>query len=157
MARNAFLRNGRRWAALVLTVSISLTSLGACGKNEKPHFVMRTYSTLGESADRAVYSDILSQYTKTHKNVVINDTTTTPAAGYKMALSIASTYRGANVPDVIYYSSIKDMSQLSDFFMTKSAPIIPNLPLRSRKPPLTAPRRMTEIATVFLYGGIGAA
>ena len=79
---------------------------------------MRTYSTLGETADRTVYADILSDYTKTHKNVVINDTTTTPAAGYKMALSIASTYRGANVPDVIYYSSIKDMSQLSDFFMT---------------------------------------
>ena len=79
---------------------------------------MRTFSTLGSDEDAKVYSEIISEYTKTHKNVVINDTSTTRSGGYKMELSIPSTYRGASTPDVIYYSAMDDMSALSDFFMT---------------------------------------
>lgn len=104
--------------ALFLAATLSLTVFCSCGRNDKRHFVMRTYSTFGETSDRTAYSEIINEYTKTHKNVVINDTTTTRSGSYKMGLSIASTYRGANVPDVIYYSSVKDMSELSDFFMT---------------------------------------
>ena len=99
-------------------LSLLLTVFASCGKKEKTHFVMKTYSTFGEADDLAAYSEIVSEYTKTHKNVVINDTTTTQSNSYKMALSIASTYRGANTPDVVYFSAISDMSELSDFFMT---------------------------------------
>ena len=60
---------------------------------------MRTYSTFGAEKDLTAYSAIIAEYTKTHKNVVINDTTTTQTNSYKMALSIASTYRGGNAPD----------------------------------------------------------
>ena len=105
-------------AAWFTALSLLLTVFASCGKKEKTHFVMKTYSTFGEADDLAAYSEIVSEYTKTHKNVVINDTTTTQSNSYKMALSIASTYRGANTPDVVYFSAISDMSELSDFFMT---------------------------------------
>lgn len=107
-----------KFSALTIVLSILLTVFSSCGKNEKKHFVMRTYSTFGEESDLAAYSEIITEYTKDHKNVTINDTTTTQSNSYKMALSIASTYRGANSPDVVYFSSMKDMSELSDFFMT---------------------------------------
>lgn len=107
-----------RFLSLIVALSLSLTVFSSCGKKEKTHFVMRTYSTFGAEGDLSVYSDIITEYTKNHKNVVINDTTTTRSNSYKMALSIASTYRGANAPDVVYFSSISDMSELSDFFMT---------------------------------------
>ena len=92
--------------------------MSGCGDNEKKHFVMRTFSTLGSEIDSKAYSEILSEYSKEHKNVVINDTTTTVSGSYKMELSLASTYRGAGTPDVIYYSAISDMSELSDYFVT---------------------------------------
>lgn len=107
-----------RFAALTLAWALLLTVFSSCGKNEKQYFVMKTYSTFGEENDLAAYSEIVSEYTKNHKNVMINDTTTTQSNSYKMALSIASTYRGANSPDVVYFSAISDMSELSDFFMT---------------------------------------
>ena len=103
-------------SALVLSLMLGIVS--GCGKAEKKHFVMRTFSTFGSEDDAKAYSEILSEYTKSHRNVVINDTTTTRSGSYKMELSIASTYRGAGTPDVIYYSAIKDMSELSDFFVT---------------------------------------
>lgn len=107
-----------RIVSLLTACALLLTSLASCGKNEKKHFVMKTFSTFGAEKDMTAYSDIISEYTKTHKNVVINDTTTTQANSYKMALSIASTYRGPNSPDVVYFSALSDMSELSDFFMT---------------------------------------
>ena len=107
-----------RALALALALSLPLGCMSGCGKREKRHFVMRTFSTFGEEEDAKAYSGIIAEYTKTHKNVVINDTSTTRSGSYKMELSIASTYRGAGTPDVIYYSAIDDMSELSDFFMT---------------------------------------
>lgn len=107
-----------RLLSYILVLSMLISSVSSCGKNEKKHFVMRTFSTLGSDEDAKVYSEIISEYTKTHKNVVINDTSTTRSGGYKMELSIPSTYRGASTPDVIYYSAMDDMSALSDFFMT---------------------------------------
>ena len=97
---------------------IALSCLSGCGGNEKKNFVMRTFSTLGSEQDAEAYSSIISEYSKEHKNVVINDTSTTVSGSYKMELSLPSTYRGAGTPDVIYYSAISDMSELSDFFMT---------------------------------------
>ena len=103
-------------AALIFSLLFSVAS--GCGDNKKRNFVMRTCSTLGAEDDAAVYSEIISEYTKSHRNVVINDTSTARSGSYRMELSIASTYRGASTPDVIYYSAIDDMSELSDFFMT---------------------------------------
>ena len=110
-----------RWNRLLsfmLVISMLMTCLTGCGEDKKRNFVMRTFSTLGAEEDAGAYSEIISEYTKTHKNVVINDTSTTRSGSYKMELSISSTYRGAGTPDVIYYSAINDMSELSDFFMT---------------------------------------
>lgn len=107
-----------RLSAFILAMSMMITVFSSCDKDKKKHFVMRSYSTLGAETDLPGYSEIINEYTKNHKNVVINDTTTTQSNSYKMGLSIASTYRGANSPDVIYFSSVKDMSDLSDFFMT---------------------------------------
>lgn len=104
--------------AFLLAAAMALTLLTACGQQKKPRFVLRTYSTFGEESDREAYAAIIREYTKTHRNAVINDTTTTRANSYKMSLSLASTYRGAGAPDVIYYTAMKDMSELSDFFMT---------------------------------------
>ncbi len=110
--------NFSQFTALLVAAAVLFGTCCSCGRNDKKHFVMRTYSTFGAADDLAAYSAIINEYTKTHKNVVINDTTTTASGSYKMALSITSTYRGANAPDVIYFSAIKDMSELSDFFMT---------------------------------------
>lgn len=107
-----------RLLSLILTLALLLGCMTGCGNDEKKHFVMRTFSTFGEEEDAKAYSEIISEYTKSHRNVVINDTSTTRSGSYKMELSIASTYRSAGSPDVIYYSAIDDMSQLSDFFMT---------------------------------------
>ena len=107
-----------RLLSFFLACSLLTVSLCGCGKKKKKNFVMRTYSTFGAEKDLSAYSAIIAEYTKTHKNVVINDTTTTAANSYKMALSIASTYRGSNAPDVVYFSALSDMSELSDFFMT---------------------------------------
>lgn len=107
-----------RLLSFVLAFLLLVGCLNGCGDNEKKKFVMRTFSTLGSEQDAKSYASIISQYTKDHKNVVINDTSTTQSGSYKMELSISSTYRGAGSPDVIYYSAISDMSQLSDFFMT---------------------------------------
>ncbi len=104
--------------SFALVVSLLISCVSGCGEDKKKNFVMRTFSTLGAEADAVSYSEILSEYSKSHKNVVINDTSTTRSGSYKMELSIASTYRGAGTPDVIYYSAIDDMSELSDFFMT---------------------------------------
>jgi ABC-type sugar transport system, periplasmic component len=104
--------------SFALVVSLLISCVSGCGEDKKKNFVMRTSSTLGAEADAVSYSEILSEYSKSHKNVVINDTSTTRSGSYKMELSIASTYRGAGTPDVIYYSAIDDMSELSDFFMT---------------------------------------
>ncbi len=107
-----------RLLSLVLALSMAAGCLTGCGEDKKKRFVMRTFSTLGSEKDAKAYSSIISDYTKDHKNVVINDTSTTVSGSYKMELSISSTYRGAGAPDVIYYSAISDMSELSDFFMT---------------------------------------
>ncbi|MGN0474556.1 MAG: ABC transporter substrate-binding protein [Acutalibacteraceae bacterium] len=104
--------------ALTLVCSIFLTTFSSCGKNSRKHFVMKTYSTFGAEEDLAVYSEIMAEYTKTHKNVVINDTTTDKSNSYKMELSLTSTYKGSSSPDVIYYSAISDMSELGDYFVT---------------------------------------
>lgn len=79
---------------------------------------MKTYSTFGDENDRSAYSEIIADFTKQHKNVVINDTTTDQSNSYKMELSIASTYKGVNSPDVIYFSVMSDMSELGDYFIT---------------------------------------
>ena len=107
-----------RLLSAALAMLIALSCLSGCGGNEKKNFVMRTFSTLGSEQDAEAYSSIISEYSKEHKNVVINDTSTTVSGSYKMELSLPSTYRGAGTPDVIYYSAISDMSELSDFFMT---------------------------------------
>ena len=104
--------------SLALVLSLLLSCLSGCGEDEKKHFVLRSFSTLGSEEDAAAYSAVLAEYSKTHKNVVINDTSTTKAGSYKLELSLASTYRGAGTPDVIYYSAIDDMSDLCDFFVT---------------------------------------
>ena len=87
-----------RLLSFALVVSLLLSCVSGCGENKKKNFVMRTFSTLGAEADAASYSEILSEYSKSHKNVVINDTSTTRSGSYKMELSIASTYRGAGTP-----------------------------------------------------------
>lgn len=102
----------------MLVCSMLLTAFSSCGKNGKKHFVMKTYSTFGAEEDLAVYSEIMAEYTKDHKNVVINDTTTDKSNSYKMELSLTSTYKGSHSPDVIYYSAISDMSELGDYFVT---------------------------------------
>ena len=107
-----------RLLSFFLACALLTASLCGCGKKEKKNFVMRTYSTFGAEKDLTAYSAIIAEYTKTHKNVVINDTTTTQTNSYKMALSIASTYRGSNAPDVVYFTALSDMVELSDFFMT---------------------------------------
>ena len=110
-----------RLLSVILSFSLLLGCMGnlsGCGENEKKHFVLRSFSTLGSDDDAQAYSDIIAEYSKAHKNVTINDTSTTRSGSYKMELSLASTYRGAGTPDVIYYSAIGDMSELSDFFMT---------------------------------------
>ena len=104
--------------SLTLALSLLLGCLSGCGESEKKHFVLRSFSTLGAEEDAAAYSAVLAEYSRTHKNVVINDTSTTKAGSYKLELSLASTYRGAGTPDVIYYSAIEDMSELCDFFVT---------------------------------------
>lgn len=104
--------------SLALVLSLLLSCMSGCGEKEKKHFVLRSFSTLGAEEDAAAYSAVLAEYSKNHKNVVINDTSTTKAGSYKMELSLASTYRGAGTPDVIYYSAIDDMSGLCDFFVT---------------------------------------
>ncbi|MBQ9903033.1 MAG: extracellular solute-binding protein [Clostridia bacterium] len=105
--------------ALVFALFLGcISGLSGCGENEKKHFVLRSFSTLGAEEDAAAYSAVIAEYSKSHKHVTINDTSTTKAGSYKMELSLASTYRGANTPDVIYYSSIEDMSGLCDFFVT---------------------------------------
>ena len=107
-----------RLLSFALVLSLILSLLNGCGGDVKKNFVMRTFSTLGDDSDAPAYSAILSQYSKEHRNVVINDTSTSRSGSYKMELSLASTYRGAGTPDVIYYSAIEDMSELADFFMT---------------------------------------
>lgn len=107
-----------RFVALALVCSLILTGTASCGKNNKNNFVLRTYSTFGADSDLAVYSEIISDFTKQHKNVIINDTTTDQSNSYKMELSISSTYKGSNSPDVIYFSAISDMSELGDYFIT---------------------------------------
>ena len=107
-----------RLCSFALVLSLLLSCVTGCGKDKKRNFVMRTFSTLGSETDAAPYSQIIAEYTKTHKNVVINDTSTSRSGSYKMELSLPSTYRGAGTPDVIYYSAVSDMSELADFFMT---------------------------------------
>ena len=107
-----------KFLSSLLAISLLFSCLSGCGEGNKRHFVMRTFSTLGSETDAGAYSEIISEYTKSHKNVVINDTSTTRSGSYKMELSLASTYRGAGTPDVIYYSAVSDMSELADFFMT---------------------------------------
>lgn len=107
-----------RIIALTLACSLIFATASSCSKNDKKNFVMKTYSTFGSAEDLSVYSEIMSAYTKEHKNVVINDTTTDKTNSYKMELSLASTYKGSGSPDVIYYSAMSDMSELSDYFMT---------------------------------------
>ena len=107
-----------RLLSFSLALSMLLTCLSGCGGSEKKSFVMRTFSTFGSEQDAKPYREIMSAYSKGHRNVVINDTSTTLSGSYKMELSISSTYRGAGTPDVIYYSAISDMSELSDYFMT---------------------------------------
>lgn len=107
-----------RLTTLTLVCSLILTMTASCGKNDKNNFVLRTYSTFGAESDLAVYSEIISDFTKQHKNVIINDTTTDQSNSYKMELSISSTYKGSNSPDVIYFSAMSDMSELGDYFMT---------------------------------------
>lgn len=107
-----------RIIALTLACSLLLATTSSCGKNGRKNFVMKTYSTFGAEDDLAVYSEIISAYTKEHKNVVINDTTTDKSNSYKMELSLASTYKGSNSPDIVYYSAISDMSELGDYFIT---------------------------------------
>ena len=104
--------------SLVLALLLLLSCASGCGEGKKKNFVMRTFSTFGSDSDAKAYAEILSEYSREHRNVTINDTSTTPSGSYKMELSLSSTYRGASTPDVIYYSAISDMSELSDFFMT---------------------------------------
>lgn len=107
-----------RIIALTLACTLALTTFVSCGDSDKKHFVMKTYSTFGEENDLSVYSQVISEYTKQHKNVVINDTTTTQSNSYKMELSLVSTYKGSNSPDVIYYTAMSDMDELGDYFVT---------------------------------------
>ena len=112
-------KNGLISLTLVLSLLFGcLGCLNGCGKQEKKHFVLRSFSTLGSEDDAAAYSAVIAEYSKSHRNVTINDTSTTKAGSYKLELSLASTYRGAATPDVIYYSAIDDMSELRDYFMT---------------------------------------
>jgi ABC-type sugar transport system, periplasmic component len=101
-----------------LALLIALSCFAGCGDNKKTSFIMRTFSTLGTENDSKAYCSILAAYSKNHRHIVINDTSTTPSGSYKMELSLPSTYRGAGTPDVIYYSAISDMSELSDYFVT---------------------------------------
>ncbi len=107
-----------RIIAIILSCTLLSATFSSCDKNDKKHFVMKTFSTFGSEADLSVYSEVISEYTKQHKNVVINDTTTDKANSYKMELSLSSTYKGSNSPDVVYYSAMSDMDELGDYFMT---------------------------------------
>ncbi len=107
-----------RLVSSVLVFSMLLSCFTGCGNSKKKNFVMRTFSTLGSEEDAKAYSSIIAEYSKSHGNVMINDTSTTRSGSYRMELSLSSTYRGAATPDVIYYSAIRDMSELADYFVT---------------------------------------
>lgn len=107
-----------RFTALMLICSLFLAVTVSCGQNDKNSFVLKTYSTFGADSDLSAYSEIIADFTKQHGNVVINDTTTDQSNSYKMELSISSTYKGSNSPDIVYYSAMSDMSELGDYFIT---------------------------------------
>ena len=111
-------RTMRAWLSLTLAGCLLCTSLCACGGEKKKNILLHTFSTFGDEKDLAAYSAVIAGYTKQRRHVVVNDTTTTRANSYKMALSIASTYRGADAPDVVYFAAQSDMDELADYFMT---------------------------------------
>ncbi len=98
-----------------LTITYCCTS---CGDSDKTNVNIKICSILGSDEDLSIYSEVIADYTKEHSNVIINGVTTDKSGSYKMELSLASTYQSSDAPDIVYYSYISDMSELSDYFVT---------------------------------------
>lgn len=89
-----------------MSVIMLCTALSACGGEEQEKYItLRVATILGNTDENAVYSELLRSYTAQNKTVYVKDTTTDRANGFKLGLSLESTYTQSSPPDVIYYYS----------------------------------------------------
>lgn len=106
----------RAFAAFMCLVLCALT-LCACSE-EPSDITLRTSTILGSSGDYAVYSSLVTQYSASHPEITIRDTSVEREDSYKLALTAAQTYTALDSPDVVCFAPGESIENVEEYFVT---------------------------------------
>ncbi len=106
-----------RGICLVMLLSLLLPLLTGCGEEEGQTVTLRMLSIMGDEGRQAIYSQVLTDFSKQHPQIYLRDTTSAPEESFKLKASLAETYAHGGSPDLVYYYADDGMRSLGDTFV----------------------------------------